>query len=97
MIPLIGASLGGRGPWRTAPSTGTYGSSSPLRAARSIRPPRLMSPRPTKSIGNSSRAPKTSVSTSTYFAEAMLPRRTTSHSGPISSSSARALASSGVR
>jgi len=56
-----------------------------------------MSPRPTKSIGKSSRSPNTSVSTSTYLADAMLPSSTTSHSGPISSFRARALATSGRR
>src|SRR5437899_467684 len=36
-----------------------------------------MSPRPTKSIGNRSRSPKISTSTSTYFGDAMLPSSTT--------------------
>src|SRR5581483_6809302 len=82
---LIGGSFGGRAPCSVAPMTGTYGSSSPSRALRSSKPPRLMSPRPTKSIGNSSRSPKILVS------------RTTSQSSPISRSSARALFSSGRR
>ena len=48
---LIGGSSAGAAPWRTAPATATYASSSPARTQRSSRPPRLMSPRPTKSIG----------------------------------------------
>ena len=56
-----------------------------------------MSPRPTKSMGNSRRSPKIPSRMSTYFGDAMLPRRTTSHSGPISASNARALLSSGRR
>ena len=39
-----------------APATGDVGQLSPDAAERSISPPRLMSPRPTKSRGNSSRA-----------------------------------------
>jgi len=56
-----------------------------------------MSPRPTKSIGKRRRSPKMSSSTVTYFGDATLPSSTTSHSGPISRSSARALFSSGRR
>ena len=41
-----------------------------------------MSPRPTKSVGNSRRSPKTSVSGSTYLPLATLPSSTTSQSGP---------------
>ena len=48
-----------------------------------MRPPRLISPRPTKAGGNSSRSPKIGSSTSTYFPEAMLPSSTTSQSGPM--------------
>ncbi len=69
----------------------------PARTDRSSSPPRLMSPRPTKSDGNTRRSPKTPVSTSTYFADAMLPSSTTSQSGPISAASAPALAISGRR
>ena len=52
----------------------------PSRALRSSRPPRDMSPRPTKSIGNRSRSPNSPSSTSTYFGEATLPSSTTSQS-----------------
>ena len=45
---LIGSSFGGRWPCRAAPASGTYSSSRPAVTQRSIRPPRLMSPRPTK-------------------------------------------------
>ncbi len=44
-------SRGGRLPLRFAPAIGATSSALPSRAARSMRPPRLMSPRPTKSIG----------------------------------------------
>src|SRR5678810_357913 len=43
-----GSSFGGRWPCRIAPASGTYGSSKPAVTHRSINPPRLMSPRPTK-------------------------------------------------
>src|SRR5262245_49667604 len=69
----IGGSFGGLAPWRTAPMTGPYGSSTPSRAWRSSNPPRLMSPRPTKSTGNRSRSPKMLVRMSTYFGDATLP------------------------
>ena len=63
-----------------------------LAALRSSRPPRLMSPRPTKSTGNRSRSPKISSSTSTYFGDAMLPSSTTSQSRPdLARQRARAL------
>ncbi len=78
-------SFGGRDPCRAAPATGTYSSSNPSTAFRSSRPPRLMSPRPTNSMGNRSWPPNMVSRTSTYFGEAMLPSRTTSQSGPISS------------
>ena len=61
-----------RSPARRRPST-----------QRSIRPPRLMSPRPTKCGGNISRSPKIGSSSSTYLPDAMLPSSTTSQSGPI--------------
>ena len=70
------------------------------RNAAQQSPPRLMSPRPTKSDGNTRRSPKIPCSTSTYFGDAMLPRRTTSHSAPVPATSpaiARALCSSGPR
>ena len=96
--PASGGSFGGRGPWSDrAERPATYSSSTPSLAWRSSRPPRLMSPRPTNAIGNCSRSPKMPASMSTYFGDAMLPSSTTSHSGPISASSARALASSGRR
>ena len=68
-----------------------------LAAQRNMSPPRLMSPRPTKAGGNSSRSPKIGSSTSTYLPEAMLPSSTTSHSGPTLAHSARAPCSSGRR
>src|SRR5262249_28305920 len=92
-----GASFGGRFPWSTAPATGTYVSSAPSSAHRSSSPPRLMSPRPTNSIGNRSRSPKTPMRMSTYFGDATLPSSTTSQPAPISAPRARALASSGRR
>ena len=64
---------------------------------RSISPPRLMSPRPTKPAETRSRSPKIGSSTSTYLPDAMLPSSTTSHSGPTASSSARRACSSGRR
>src|SRR5688500_16262121 len=75
-----GSSLGGRWPLRNAPATGTYVSSLMASAQRNISPPRLMSPRPTNSCGNSSRSPKTSSRTSTYLPVAILPSRMTSTS-----------------
>ena len=64
---------------------------------RSISPPRLMSPRPTKAGGNIRRSPKIGSSTSTYLPDAMLPSSTTSQSGPTAARSARAPRSSGRR
>src|SRR6266850_2853986 len=92
-----GSSFGGRAPCRLAPASGTYGSSNPAITQRSMSPPRLMSPRPTKSGGNISRSPKIGSSRSTYFPDATLPRSTTSQSGPIASRSALADCSSGLR
>src|SRR5437867_337305 len=92
-----GGSFGGRAPWRTAPATGAYSSSTPSRALRRSRPPRLISPRPTNSMGNRRRLPKIPSRMSTYFGDAMLPSSTTSQSGPISPSNAAALRSSGRR
>jgi len=54
-----------------------------------MSPPRLISPRPTKSAGKTSRSPKIAWSTSTYLRDAMLPSRTTSQSGPMSAATAR--------
>src|SRR5690348_1750529 len=71
-------SFGGRGPWRIEFATGTYVSGVPFLTARSIKPPRLMSPRPANSEGNISFAPKIPSSGSTYFCVATLPSRTTS-------------------
>src|SRR5579859_2380247 len=73
-----GRSFGGFAPWSVALSTGTYSSSLCASTQRSMRPPRLISPRPTKSEGNSRRSRKISSRGSTYFAVAILPRRTTS-------------------
>src|SRR5262245_12201516 len=64
---------------------------------RSIRPPRLMSPRPTKWTGNSKRSPKIGSNRSTYLPDATLPRSTTSQSGPTASRTAHADRSSGPR
>src|SRR5688572_1936316 len=69
----------------------------PASTQRSSRPPRLMSPRPTNAGGNTRRSPKIGCRTSTYFPDAMLPSRTTSHSGPTASRSALAPCSSGPR
>src|SRR5690242_19159537 len=91
------SNLGGRAPCSTAPSTGTYESSVPERAARSISPPRLISPRPTKSAGNSRRSPNTSSSGSVYFALATLPSSTCAHSGPACWSSNLAVRSKASR
>src|SRR6185312_13469928 len=71
-----GSNLGGRAPRKGAPSTGMYGSSTPARAWRNISPPRLISPRPTKSAGNKRRSPKISSSGLVYFALATLPSNT---------------------
>src|SRR5436190_56343 len=50
-----GASFGGRFPLSTAPATEMYRSSVRSAAQRNIKPPRLMSPRPTKSAGKRKR------------------------------------------
>jgi|SRR6476661_6393164 hypothetical protein len=50
-----GVSFGGRLPLRTAPTTEIYRSSVLSTAQRKSNPPRLMSPRPTKSAGKSKR------------------------------------------
>src|SRR5205085_3711299 len=75
-----GASFGGRFPFKTAPATEMYRSSVRSAAQRSIKPPRLMSPRPTKSDGKRRRFLKCFKKTSTYFPVAMLPSKTISHS-----------------
>ena len=73
------AGVGGRLPRRTAPAIGAYSSSTPSAALRSSRPPRLMSPRPTKSIGNRRRvAEDLEQNGRRTSAEAMLPSSTTS-------------------
>src|SRR5438270_327090 len=94
---VAGGNLGGRAPWRLAVATGTWVSCSPLRAQRSIRPPRLMSPRPANSAGKRSRWPKIFSKGSTYFGVAMLPRRTTSHLVPMCSAIKLASRSRGMR
>src|SRR5258705_5607718 len=73
----IGSSLGGLRPWRTAPAIGTYASSRAASTQRSMSPPRLMSPRPTKSEGKRRRPSSRLSITSTYFPVAMLPSRIT--------------------
>src|SRR5688572_24282041 len=76
-----GVNFAGRFPRRAAPSTGAYVNSCRSTAHRSKSPPRLMSPRPTNSIGNFSCAPNTSSRQSTYFWVLMLPSNTISASG----------------
>src|SRR5438067_3068897 len=73
-----GSSFGGRFPFKTAPATEMYRSSVRSAAQRSIKPPRLMSPRPTKSAGKRKRSLKYFRKTSTYFPVAMLPSKTMS-------------------
>src|SRR6202008_3914060 len=51
-----GTSFGGLGPRRMALRTGAYASSLPASTERSMSPPRLISPRPTNSIGKSRRS-----------------------------------------
>ena len=96
-LPAAGSSLGGRGcrgARRPAPAR-SRARAGP--AARSISPPRLMSPRPTKSAGNSRRSPKMSASTSTYLPDGDAAQQHERVPGPAASSSARACSSSGPR
>ena len=79
-----GTSRGGRCPWCTAPRRECGRGSVAASTARSIRPPRLMSPRPTKSAGKSSLPPSASWKSSTYFPLATLPRTRTRSAAPRS-------------
>src|SRR5712664_1326263 len=94
---LSRGSLGGLGPCRTAPRTGTQSSGVPVCAQRKSNPPRLMSPRPANVAGKSRRSPKTSRSGPTYLSVATLPSNTTRSSGPIPLWSAVASRTSGSR
>src|SRR5436305_1054039 len=96
-VYLRGSSFGGRFPFRMAPATETYFSSQRSTAQRRSNPPRLMSPRPTKSAGKQRRCPKCSRRTSTYFAVAMLPSKTIWASAGNFFASCRTSRSSGAR
>jgi hypothetical protein len=96
-VQFFGESFGGLGPRLTADSTGIYSNSKPLSAQRSISPPRLISPRPTNSLGNKRSTPKHSSSGSTYLALAILPRSTTLQPLGSARASARALRQRGSR
>jgi len=77
--------------------TATYSSSTASRTHFSNIPPRLMSPLPTNSAGNTRRSLNTSATGSTYFGVAMLPSSTTSVALPNFSATPRASLLSGPR
>src|SRR5713101_3799998 len=77
VLHLSFRSFVGRGPRLAASASSTYVNSSPLSTHLSIRPPLLISPRPTNSVGKRSLSSKASPRMPRYFDVATLPRNTT--------------------